>query len=1381
MKRFLFILFTALIFALPAAAADTGGLVAVKSDEGVFLSWQKSGSESYALYRGGELIAETSLTNYTDIGADGESLYRLEGKDSVSVWNKGYLEIPLEAPVPTKENVSYNANDASIGDLDGDGEYEIVLKWDPSDSKDASQQGTTDKVYIDAYKLDGTRLWRIDLGPNIRAGAHDTQFIVYDLDGDGCAEVAFRTADGTKDAEGAVIGDENAVWTDNWAGKNLEGPLFITVFEGKSGRAITSVPYDPQSNEPSTIIFGDDYGNRSERYNACVAYLDGKKPYMVFQRGYYSGREGKGPGRTVIAAFSFDGEKIEKYWRFDTMDEGNEKYIGQGNHNISVGDADGDGCDEIFTGALTLDNDGSVLWCSFMGHGDAMHLGDFDPDRPGLEFFAVHEGASERQQYGFTIFDAATGEVLHAREASKDTGRGLIANVGNFGGSYVAWAASGSGKINSLGEDLDTEFNSMNFRIYWDGDLYDELLDGTSIFKITDDGKQETIFSAEGCASNNSTKSTPCLQADFLGDWREEVIWRSEDNTALRIYTTTIPTDFAVAPLMTDHIYRMGIVWQNSSYNQPPHLGYYLGGIVKMTIDEPYAKLNGKELALDAPPYIKDGRTMVPVRFIAEAFGAEVSYEDGEVSITKGDLSILMKIGETNYSVNGVEKEADAAPEILNDRTMVPVRFIAEALGMAVEWDENERSVSVSRGEEQVSNVKIFIAGDSTAQSYRDNMAPQAGWGQMLSLFFDESVTVDNRAMAGRSLKSFFNEGRWQSILEDAEKGDYVIIQFGQNEGAWNKPERYISHEDFAVMLEEEYILPALEKGLIPIIATQTQGHWFDPETGLIYPPGDGVSYASLLRDAAKKFNLTLLEINDLSRELENSLGEKESERLHLYASPGEYEKYPDGVADNTHFSYYGAFEIARIAAEELEQVQDLAARRADAYSIVKEVKGEERFDVRPYGFANEFSVAIVSDGDVFVNGVKVKSGEAKKSIVTRAEASGGYITVTAESAVVEVSPIWSFAPEGGIDTSSEEYFLDIPDGTYDFTFTKSDTNRGNIYINSLLVGANVDMYGTVGIPEGTRHTFKAFSVTDGAKIKVTEKTASLKAVEVRKTPTIIERKPRIYVAGDSTLCNYYPVLPESIESGILPGTVRTGWAQLLDRFFGGEYEVVNLASSGDWARDWKDMIFPTVLSEGQKGDYLIIQFGINDRNRDDKQKSTMTDALKYMIEEAEKIGVTPILVKPQPSVGYSWGTAGDFEKPNGNNGGFFDAVADTAAETGCIYVDLYSLAAEHFALVGRDYVSRNYQLWNYETEEMADKLHISFAGAKRLAELFVSDVSSRGILNADSYMELTGIDNGLYTLTNGERTLYINKSGESKAVEGITLAPYSEIALEEK
>ncbi len=1370
--------------AITALAAPDGGLVAVKVEDGVYLSWQMTG-ETYNLYRDGELILTTSQTNYTDPSGTLNSIYNLEGQKAVSVWAQQYLEIPVLKPAPTVEGVTYSPNDAAIDDLDGDGEFEIVLKWDPSDSKDAATGGNSDRVYIDAYEFDGTFMWRINMGVNIRAGAHDTQMVVYDLDMDGKAEVALRTCDGTIDGTGAVIGDPNAVYTNVWCGKNIDGPLFLSIFEGATGKEIARTNYDPQNNEPDTLVFGDNSGNRSERYNACVAYLDGVTPHLITQRGYYHGRTHIGPGRTVVAAYTFKNNTLTKVWRFDTMDEGNSQYIGQGNHNLSVGDADNDGFDEIFFGALALDHDGSVLWCSGKGHGDAQHLGDFDPDNEGMEYFSVHESAP----YGYTIYDAATGDILFHENAGKDTGRGMISNPGNFRGNFVVNVGSGARRINSFGETVtDVDDCGQNFRIYWDGDLYDEYLSGTGITDVNTEGHGELLIDTwnEGCAANNSSKSNPCLQADILGDWREEVIWRTQDNNAIRIYTTTIPTEFSVPPLMTDHVYRMGIVWQNSSYNQPPHLSYYLESGVELTIDSAIADINGIKVPLDAPAYIANDRTMVPLRFIAEAFDATVGYDSGVVTIEKDKTIFKTSIGTNTYTLNGVEKTMDTPSVIVNDRTMVPVRVVVEAFGMKVNWNGDTRTVTITRGEARRDKVKIFIAGDSTAQSYRDNMAPQAGWGQMIHMFFDDSVTIENRAMAGRSLKSFFNEGRWASILNDAKKGDYVIIQFGHNEGAWNKPERYISHEDFTVMLENEYIQPALEKGLNVIIATQTQSRWFNEETGTIWEPGDEVSYASLLRDAAEKYNLPLIDINKSSRALANSYGMDGSTALYLHAKAGEYPKYPDGVADNTHFSYHGAFKIAELMAEGLYKIPDMVARRDNGYRQIATFTENCTFDVRPWGFSDKFRVVIKGGTNVKINGETYLTWEMDDTLITEALPVDGRISINASSeCTAEVTPIFSFAPLGGINTAQGEFEITLPDGTYDFAFTKNDRERGHIWINGYVVGSNVDMYGTVGVPENTHYTFNDFPIEDAAKIKIDGKTTFLKSIDVALSPTIINRKTKVFVAGDSTLCNYYPILPENTDADIAPGTVRTGWAQVLDRYLSDEYDVVNLAASGDWARNWRDVIFPTVLKAGKEGDVFIIQFGINDRNRDDKTHDTMKQALKEMITKASAKGIKVILVKPQPSVGYSWGNAGDFDKPNGNNGGFFNAVEDVAKETGCSFVNLYDLAGEHFALSGRPFVSQNYQLWDYNSNTMADKLHISFAGANKCAELFSQNASEQGLLKTKEYMALTSIVSDIYVFENSTHTKIFNNSPEYKSVKVggtvITMAPYSTVTKEGK
>ncbi|WP_156043111.1 rhamnogalacturonan lyase [Paenibacillus sp. UNC451MF] len=565
------------------------GLVAVKVDSGVFVSWRLLGNEpesiAFNLYRDGVKLNSapiTNSTNYQDNSGTKDSKYSvqaiLKGKEQqasekVGVWDTNYLSVPLQKPAdgtnPDGSAFTYSANDASVGDLDGDGQYEIILKWDPSNSKDNSQDGITGEVFIDAYKLDGTLMWRISLGKNIRAGAHYTQFMVYDLDGDGKAEVAFKTADGTTDGTGKVIGDANADYRDltgSRPGRVLSGPEFLTIFDGKTGKELVTTPYDPPRG--NVTDWGDNYGNRVDRFLACIAYLDGKRPSLVMARGYYT--------RTVLAAYNWRDGQLTKQWTFDSNDAGNETYAGQGNHNLSVADVDGDGKDEIIYGAMTIDDNGKGLYNTRLGHGDALHVGDLDPDRPGLEVFKVDE--DKNSPYGAAMWDAATGEVLWGVPTGKDTGRGMSADIDpNYKGEEV-WASTGVGLYSNKGEKISSTTPSINFGIWWDGDLLRELLDNNRIDKWDyTNFKAVNLLTASEASSNNGTKANPALQADLFGDWREEAVWRTADSTALHIYTTTAVTDHRISTLMHDPVYRMGIAWQNVAYNQPPHTGFYLG------------------------------------------------------------------------------------------------------------------------------------------------------------------------------------------------------------------------------------------------------------------------------------------------------------------------------------------------------------------------------------------------------------------------------------------------------------------------------------------------------------------------------------------------------------------------------------------------------------------------------------------------------------------------------------------------------------------------------------------------------------------------------------------------------------------------------------
>jgi rhamnogalacturonan endolyase len=559
------------------------GAVAVKTGTGVFVSWRLLGTEgsnvSFNVYRDGTKVNASPITNSTnlqDASGTSSSKYTVRAvvggteqaaSVAASVWGNNYLSVPLSVPTggttPDGVAYTYSANDASAGDVDGDGEYELIVKWDPSNSKDNSQSGYTGEVFIDAYKLNGTRLWRISLGKNIRAGAHYTQFMVYDLDGDGKAEVAMKTADGTKDGTGVVIGDASKDYR-NSSGYVLSGPEFLTIFNGQTGKALSTVNYEPARGNVSD--WGDNYGNRVDRFLAAIAYLDGERPSLVMARGYYT--------RTVLVAYNWRDGQLTKQWTFDSNTSGNSGYAGQGNHNLSVADVDGDGKDEIVYGAMAVDDNGKGLYTTGLHHGDAMHLSDLDPDRAGLEVFQVHETPSNA---GVEFRDARTGQLIWGIPTTKDIGRGMAADIDpRYKGAEV-WADGGlyTAKGQKIGTTLPS---STNFGIWWDGDLLRELLDSNRIDKWDyANSKTVNLLTASGVSSNNGTKSTPNLQADLFGDWREEVVWRTNDSSALRIYTTTAVTDKRIYTLMHDPVYRLGVAWQNVAYNQPPHTGFYLG------------------------------------------------------------------------------------------------------------------------------------------------------------------------------------------------------------------------------------------------------------------------------------------------------------------------------------------------------------------------------------------------------------------------------------------------------------------------------------------------------------------------------------------------------------------------------------------------------------------------------------------------------------------------------------------------------------------------------------------------------------------------------------------------------------------------------------
>ena len=599
------------------------GVVAVRNGQQVVVSWRTlmtdQVGEAYDVYRNGQKLNHEPLTKGGTFFVDeqplvGEATYEVRGGQQNGRFvlaadaKDGYLPVKLQKPAdsttPDGQTYRYTANDASVGDVDGDGTYEIFVKWDPSNAHDNAHDGFTGPTLIDCYKIDGKLLWRIDLGINIRSGAHYTPFIVYDLDGDGRAELMVRTADGTRDGKGHVIGDKKADYRHRpqpdaqnptpereWGkynrpgrpmtGRILTGPEYITVFNGLTGAAMDTKPYIPERG--NLMDWGDNYANRSDRMLAGVGYFDGKRASAIFCRGYYT--------RTVIAAWDWDGKQLKNRWTFDTNNPEWASYAGQGNHNLRVADVDGDGKDEITYGAMAVDDDGRGLYNTGMGHGDAIHLMAFDPQSTKLQVWDCHENRKD----GSELRDARTGEIIFQVKSKSDVGRCMAADIDPTSPGVEMWSSDSHGIRNIKGEVvysaqdpddpqhqqhlmLNGRHLSVNFGIWWDGDLLRELLDHETVSKY--DWKNHEIVDVkkfEGIVFNNGTKSNPCLAADILGDWREEVIARTPDSSELRIFVSIIPTDYRINCLMQDIPYRLSTAAQNVGYNQPSEPGFYLG------------------------------------------------------------------------------------------------------------------------------------------------------------------------------------------------------------------------------------------------------------------------------------------------------------------------------------------------------------------------------------------------------------------------------------------------------------------------------------------------------------------------------------------------------------------------------------------------------------------------------------------------------------------------------------------------------------------------------------------------------------------------------------------------------------------------------------
>ncbi len=592
------------------------GVIASATKSGMLVSWRILGEDDentrYEVYKNGQkpaiytgtvkdascyLDASGKTTDVytvdvyqggtcTEFACTAQNLTQYEGGNYQS---GAYFDIPMTPPAggttPDGVAYTYTPNDCSVGDADGDGQYELFVKWDPSNSHDNADAGYTGPVVIDCYKLNGTRLWRINLGINIRAGAHYTQFMVYDFDGDNCAEMICKTADGTTDGTGKVIGDAKADYRDSTqmklrdgsyapSGRIISGPEYLTLFDGKTGAALDTVNYVPGRGNVGD--WGDTWGNRVDRMTGCVAYLggSGENASAVFGRGYYT--------RLTLTAWDVQNRKLVQRWAFDTGNTASTPGYGDGNHHCLAADVDSDGKQEVVCGSAVIDDTGKLLYTTGNAHGDAIHIGDFVPSNPGLEIFQCLEDEKHPNgkaiNFGVELRDAKTGKALFRETAGGDTGRCIADNIvpGNQGAEMV-------GSHNAVVYDCVTGSKicdwsaitkwGQNSVVYWDGDLEREVLDRTMVDKYG----VGRIFSGQGVGYNNYSKANACLTCDLFGDWREEMIFPLGDGSGVRVYSTTYATDYGIVSLMHNPQYRVQVAAQNNGYNQPPHLDYFLG------------------------------------------------------------------------------------------------------------------------------------------------------------------------------------------------------------------------------------------------------------------------------------------------------------------------------------------------------------------------------------------------------------------------------------------------------------------------------------------------------------------------------------------------------------------------------------------------------------------------------------------------------------------------------------------------------------------------------------------------------------------------------------------------------------------------------------
>ena len=626
------------------------GLVAVQVTNGVYCSWRVLGEEyydvKYNLYRDGTLIAENlEVSNYTDNAGSADSRYTVapvvrgevrQQSAGVQPWTNSYLEIKMDHGSLTS---TYVPNDACCADVDGDGEIEILLKFDnASDANNRYMPNGWNGEYaiVEVYKLDGTKLWWLDFGPNMGDFQNNENNIVaYDWDGDGKAEAVMRAADGTvihaANGQEYVIGDRKKNYRSPSGGGGAnwfmhEGAEYLVYMNGETGVPYTTMEYPLKRLEAGETdlekAWGDGYGHRSTKHFFGAPYLDGRRPSIFLARGIYTRH------KMIALDVNPQTHELTERWRWNCSDSSSPWYA-NGYHNYAIADVDWDGRDEICFGSMIIDDNGKGLSTTNLGHGDAQHHGDFDPYSWGLQIYACNE-----DQPSNNYRDATTSKIRYRLAGGSDDGRSMAGNFCNDYPGAMGFSAHDApiscvtnGKISGLVKEGVAD----NMRIYWDGDLCEETFNYSNgkntagaIYKY----KRGAIETLTGSMTNNDTKGTPCFQGDILGDWREEVIMRTAQNN-IRIYTTRTETPWRNYTLWHDMQYRQAMVWQMCGYNQPPHISYFLGELEGITVAPPPLTETGRDVIPNGATLGVGGDPALGTKLLCETNDMTVSVQDG--------------------------------------------------------------------------------------------------------------------------------------------------------------------------------------------------------------------------------------------------------------------------------------------------------------------------------------------------------------------------------------------------------------------------------------------------------------------------------------------------------------------------------------------------------------------------------------------------------------------------------------------------------------------------------------------------------------------------------------------------------------------------------